>query len=125
MKASMPTVMVVDDDVDLCGMLEAFLGFEGFDVLTARNGSEALRQLHERRPAVILLDMMMPVMDGVEFRLHQQREPSLRDIPVVCVSARHDARHTAAKLGFAGFLSKPFSLDAVMVAVRGFCPASP
>jgi CheY-like chemotaxis protein len=125
MKASMPTVMVVDDDVDLCSMLEAFLGFEGFDVLTARNGSEALHQLHERRPAVILLDMMMPVMDGVEFRLHQQREPALRDIPVVCVSARHDARHTAAKLGFAGFLSKPFSLDAVMVAVRGFCPASP
>jgi CheY-like chemotaxis protein len=116
MKARMPTVMVVDDDVDVCGMLETFLGLEGFDVLTA---------LNDRLPSVILLDLMMPVMDGVEFRRHQQREPSFRDIPVVCVSARHDARQTAARLGFAGFLSKPFSLDALMVMVRAFCPAAP
>jgi len=119
----MPTVLVVDDDRDICGMLETCLGLEGFDVLTARNGREALRQLDATRPAVILLDLMMPVMDGVEFRGRQQCEPRLRDIPVVCLSAQHDAGQMAARLGVAGFLSKPFKLDSVIAAVRGLCPA--
>jgi CheY-like chemotaxis protein len=118
----MPTV-VVDDDRDICGMLEPYLGLEGFDVLAARNGCDALRPLDETHPAVILLNLMMPVMDGVEFRGRQQCEPCLRDIPVVCLSALHDAGQTAARLGVAGFLSKPFNLDSVIAAVRGLCPA--
>jgi two-component system, chemotaxis family, chemotaxis protein CheY len=119
----MPTVLVVDDDRDIRGMLETYLGLQGFDVLTAHNGCDALRQLDDIRPAVILLDLMMPVMDGVEFCGRQQCEPRLRDIPVVCLSAQQDAGPTAARLGVAGFLSKPFSLDAVIAAVRGLCPA--
>ena len=119
----MTTVLIVDDDDDVCGLLEACLGLEGFDVLTARNGSDALRQLHENRPALILLDLMMPIMDGVEFRRNQAHDPRVRDIPVVCLSARHDAAQTAARLGLAGFISKPFDLDAVVTAVRRLCPA--
>jgi CheY-like chemotaxis protein len=122
-RQDMPTVLVVDDDPDICGMLEMCLGLEGFDVLTACNGRDALRQLHESQPALILLDLMMPVMDGVEFRTHQQCEPGLRDIPVVCLSARHDARQMAARLGLAGFLGKPFDLETVVAAVRRLCPA--
>jgi CheY-like chemotaxis protein len=117
----MATVLVVDDDVDVCGLLEAYLAMEGFDVLTACDGRDALRQLGDHQPAVILLDMMMPVMDGVEFRRHQQCDPRLRDIPVMCVSARHDAAQTAARLGLAGFVSKPFDLGAVSAAVRQLC----
>ena len=119
----MATILVVDDDADVCGMLEAFLGIQGFDVMTASNGRDALRKLRDQPPSLILLDLMMPVMDGVEFSHHQQREPSLRHIPVVCLSARHDGGQTAARLGLAGFLSKPFSLDAVMATVRGLCPS--
>src|SRR3954453_5124186 len=119
----MTTVLVVDDDADVCGLLEAYLGLEGFDVLTAANGCEALRQLEDHQPALILLDLMMPVMDGVEFRRQQQCESRLRDIPVVCLSARHDARQTAVRLGVAGFVSKPFDLDAVPPTVRP--PISP
>ena len=117
----MATVLVVDDDADVCGLLETYLAVEGFDVLTASDGRDALLQLADHQPAVILLDMMMPVMDGVEFRRHQQCDPRLRDIPVVCVSAQHDAAQTAARLGLSEFVSKPFDLGAVSAAVRRLC----
>jgi CheY-like chemotaxis protein len=100
-RPNMPSVLVVDDDPDVRVLLETYLELEGFDVQTACNGSDALQQLRDTRPSVILLDLMMPVMDGVEFRRHQQGQPDLRDIPVVCLSARHDAQHTATVLGVA------------------------
>jgi len=120
----MATVLVVDDDPDICGMLEVCLTLEGFDVLTACNGREALWQLHDHDPALILLDLMMPVMDGVEFRRRQQRDPRLHAIPVLCMSARYDARQIAAELGLAGCLLKPVELDVVIATVRGFCQQS-
>lgn len=119
----MPTVLVVDDDPDVRSLLEMCLGLEGFEVLTACNGRHALLRLNETHPALILLDLMMPVMDGVEFRRQQRAQPRLRDIPVICLSARHDARETAADLDFAGFLSKPFDLESVVAAVRQLCLA--
>ena len=63
----------------------------------------------------------MPNMDGIEFRSHQRRDIGFRDIPVVCLSARHDARQTAARLGLSDFLAKPFELDAVVAAVSRHC----
>jgi CheY-like chemotaxis protein len=114
----MGTVLVVDDDADICRLLETFLGFAGIHVVTAANGRDALDQLAIVQPSLILLDLMMPVMDGVEFRQRQQQHPRLREIPVVCLSARHDARQIAERLGFREFLRKPFDLDAVVGAVR-------
>jgi DNA-binding response OmpR family regulator len=119
----MPTVLVVDDDPDARGLLEMFLVLQGFSVLTACNGLDALRQAHERLPSIILLDLMMPLMDGIGFRLEQQRRPSVRDIPIVCLSARPDAVQTSARLGFAECLSKPFDLDDVAAAIRRHCLA--
>jgi CheY-like chemotaxis protein len=100
-----------------------FLESTGFHVLTACDGLDALRQLRvvALRPAVILLDLMMPTMDGIEFRRYQQGDVRLREIPVVCLSARHDAGPTAAQLGVSEFLSKPFDLDAVAAAVWRCC----
>jgi CheY-like chemotaxis protein len=123
-KRAMATILIVDDDPDVCGLLEACLRLEGFDVLTACDGSDALRQLRESSPALILLDLMMPVMDGVEFRRQQQDEPRLRDISVVCLSARHDAGQTAARHGRAGFVGRPVDLDTMMSAVRRLALAS-
>ena len=121
----MPTVLVVDDDPDLCQLLVTFLGFAGFDVLTACDGRDALHRLAcaGTVPAVILLDLMMPIMDGIEFRSHQRSDIRLREIPIVCLSARHDARETAARLGLSEFLAKPFELDAVVAAVWRHCVA--
>lgn len=114
----MKTVMVVDDDPDVRALLEACLSAEGFRVFTASDGQDALHQLQGCRPAVILLDLMMPVMDGAEFRHHQQREATLRHIPVLCLSAKHDAPAMAERLGLEGCLLKPFDLDTVVAAVR-------
>ena len=121
----MPSVLVVDDDPDVRVLLETYLGLEGFDVLTACNGSDALRQLRDMRPSVILLDLMMPVMDGVEFRRQQQGQADLRDIPVVCLSARHDAQQTATVLGVAECVGKPFELEMVAAALRRHCSGAP
>jgi CheY-like chemotaxis protein len=121
----MPSILVVDDDADVRVLLEAYLALEGFDVLTACNGRDALLQLRDTRPSVILLDLMMPVMDGVEFRRHQQGQPALRDIPVVCLSARHDAKQTATLLGVAECLAKPFELDMLIAVLRRHCPGTP
>ena len=78
----MPIVLVVDDDPELRVLLETCLRVEGFDVRTAQNGSDALSVAQQTTPCLILLDLMMPVMDGIEFRRRQQRAPALRDVPV-------------------------------------------
>jgi CheY-like chemotaxis protein len=121
----MPIVLIVDDDPDVRVMLETYLELEGFDVLTASNGLDALQRLRDVRPSVILLDLMMPVMDGVEFRRQQQGQPVLRDIPVVCLSARHDAQQTASRLGVTDCLAKPLDLQALISVVRRHCPEPP
>ena len=121
----MPSVLVVDDDPDVRVLLETYLGLEGFEVLTACNGSDALARLHHTQPSVILLDLMMPVMDGVEFRRHQQSLPNLRDIPVVCLSARHDAQQTARLLGVADCIGKPFELETLAAVLRRYCADAP
>ena len=119
----MTTVLVVDDDPDICALLEAFLRLADFHVVTASDGHDALRKLRVTvsLPSVILLDLMMPVMDGIEFRRHQQADLRLRDIPVVCLSARHDAQQTAMRLGLLECLGKPFELDAVLAAIFRHC----
>jgi CheY-like chemotaxis protein len=81
-------VLVVEDDPDLREMMEQLLHLEGFAPLTAPNGQEALNLLHAGAPVkVILLDLMMPVMDGWEFRRQQRADPKLAAIPVVVMSA--------------------------------------
>jgi CheY-like chemotaxis protein len=119
----MTTVLVVDDDPDICALLETFLCLADFHVITASNGRDALQKLRVTvtLPSVILLDLMMPVMDGIEFRRHQQAEMRFRDIPIVCLSARHDARQTAMRLGFVEFFGKPFELDALVAAIFRHC----
>jgi len=121
----MPSVLVVDDDPDVRGLLETYLELEGFDVQTATNGWDALQRLRNARPSVILLDLMMPVMDGVEFRRRQQEQPQIRDIPVVCLSARHDARKTAAELGLTECVTKPFDLERLIGVLRRHCSTPP
>jgi CheY-like chemotaxis protein len=119
-----PTVLVVDDDPDVRRLLATYLEVEGFTVRTASNGSEALQQLHTSGlPNVILLDLMMPVMDGTQFRREQQSAPAFARIPVVCLSAKHDAGIRASQLGIEECITKPFELEAVAAAVRRHCAA--
>jgi len=115
-----PTVLIVDDDLDTREMLEQFLQIEGFHVETAENGERALERLGGGCGAcVILLDLMMPVMDGWRFRQEQARHPDLADIPVIVVSAA--GRDRIDKIQADAYLSKPIDLDELLGCVTQFC----
>jgi CheY-like chemotaxis protein len=113
-------VLIVEDDEDLRDMMAQMLTIEGFDASTAANGREALDYLHSTaKPQVILLDLMMPVMDGWEFRRQQQADPELAPVPVIVLSALDPAR--AAAVDAAAFLKKPLDFDRLLELVRQHC----
>ena len=115
---SRPSVLVVEDHADLRDMLTVLLEGEGFTVQTATNGAEALDRLASARPAVILLDLMMPVMSGDEFRERQLADPRYSDVPVICMTAAHDGRDRADRLHAQAFFQKPLDFDRLLDAVR-------
>lgn len=116
------TVLVVDDDESLRETLCMILEDEGYGVATAANGQEALTQLRSRPPpCVILLDLMMPVMSGWDFRRQQQRDPALAAIPVVVVSAVSDSADRVAALDAAAYFQKPVDLDALLSTLASHC----
>jgi DNA-binding response OmpR family regulator len=110
-------VLVVDDDLDSRTLLEMALSAAGYTVVSATNGIEALAVARRFHPAVILLDLMMPIMDGYAFRAAQLGEAEIAGIPVICVSGRHDAQAAARELKTAGCVVKPFELDAIVARV--------
>ena len=99
-------------------MLAVLLESEGFRVQTAANGKEALESLKLSRPSVILLDLMMPVMSGDEFRRRQLQEPEFADVPVICMTAAHDGPQRAHRLKAAQYFQKPVDFDRLITAVR-------
>ena len=114
------TVLIVEDDLDTREMLGRFLELEGYNVETAENGKRALERLGSGVGAcVILLDLMMPVMDGWQFRQEQIRDASLADIPVIVVSAA--GRERLEKIHANAYLSKPVDLDELLGCVTQFC----
>jgi len=116
-------VLVVDDDVDIRETVTGALQEEGYEVASARNGEEALAYLQTpgaKRPHLILLDLMMPIMSGSEFRAAQEADPSLSAIPVVLVSASGDVAARADSMRVAGVVRKPLSLDILIDHVERF-----
>jgi CheY-like chemotaxis protein len=105
-------VMVVEDDAAIRGSLIHILEEEGYEVSEASNGYEALARLRSRQaqPHVILLDLMMPVMNGWQFRDEQRRDPRIASIPVVVLTAFNDARRESTRLQAASCLEKPLRL---------------
>ena len=94
------SILVVDDDPDVRDAIASVLGDEGYQVTSAGNGREALEQLRKRtRPSLILLDMVMPDMDGWNFRMELKKQPELAAIPVVILSAHGNVRDAALALG--------------------------
>jgi CheY-like chemotaxis protein len=117
----MPSVMIVEDDRDTREMLGRFLELEGFEVHTAANGQlalEALRRDHE--PCVIILDLMMPVMNGWQFREEQTRDPRFSRIPVVVVTAA-GPRDDIPAITADGWLSKPVDFDRLLETIAPLC----
>jgi len=119
-KAHHCPVLIVEDDADLRDMMAQLLHLEGFGAATVANGREALEYLHHGdRPDVILLDLMMPVMDGWEFRRRQQADPAVAGVPVIVLSAHDQSR--VADVNANAFLKKPLDFDRLLALVRGYC----
>ncbi|MGK4006986.1 response regulator [Sorangium sp. So ce1036] len=117
-------ILIVEDDLDIRSILSQLLLFEGYDVEEAADGAEALALLRKSRPpALILLDLMMPVMDGWQLRAELQRDPKLASVPVVIVSADVRAEQEASRLRVAGLLKKPLQIEPLLELVRRICGA--
>ena len=115
-----PTVFIVEDDTDTREMLSKFLELEGYHVEAAANGRQALDRLGTGvQPHVIVLDLMMPVMDGWEFRKRQVEDIRLRAIPTIVVSAA--GRDRMARVSADAYLSKPVDMDELLESVNRFC----
>jgi two-component system chemotaxis response regulator CheY len=115
-----PTLLVVDDDPAILSTVSDILSDEGYHVVTATNGAEALETLERIDPQLILLDMRMPVMDGWQFA--QARSSQQRSIPLVVMTAAHDARKWALEIGAADYLAKPFDLLELLEVVERRLP---
>jgi len=105
----MPQIMVVDDDPDTVSILARHLQREGFTAIEAISGPECLRIVHEHSIDVILLDLMMPGMDGFQVCRALKLDPETAEIPVIMITARDDldARAEGMRLGVSDFLAKP------------------
>jgi CheY-like chemotaxis protein len=110
-------VLVVDDDPDILQTLALCLSTEGYRVLTASNGQEALDLLEKNQPHAILLDLMMPVMDGWQF-VAELETRGWRHSPLLILSADRQVQGHALKLRANGHLAKPFDLDELLGKVQ-------
>jgi two-component system chemotaxis response regulator CheY len=104
-------VLVVDDDDAIRNLLDDVLELEGYESRTAPDGASALAAARDWTPDLIVLDLMMPRMDGWQFREAQLEQPSLREVPVLVVSASRRASDAYRDLGAAAVVAKPFDLD--------------
>jgi CheY-like chemotaxis protein len=121
-------VLVVDDDPEVCELLRVALVSAGYGMAWAPNGREALNYLRSHSDTcIILLDLMLPVMDGMDFRIAQMHDRSLAWIPIVLMSGAPDAERHARDMGARMLVRKPLDLDEVMRAVAsvGCCHARP
>ncbi|HKE83162.1 MAG TPA: response regulator [Vicinamibacterales bacterium] len=115
-------ILIVEDDFDVARSVAAVLEAEGYDTAIAANGCEALDHLRQNNcPDLILLDMMMPVMNGWKFREEQRKQPALASIPVVTLTADGDARGKAASIQAAGHIAKPVEIDGLLDEVERIC----
>jgi len=117
------TVLVVDDDSAVRTALKELFETEGYDVAVAANGRAALNHLKVgMRPCVVLLDLMMPVMDGWDFRTEQLKDPALKEIPVFILTAAGFSDATIrAQFGNVPFVPKPPPHEELLAMVRRIC----
>jgi len=110
-------ILVVDDDPAILATVSEALDLEGLLVVTATNGAEALAKVDQTMPALVLLDMRMPVLSGWDFaRTLKERDIHL---PILVMTAARDAHKWAEEIGASGYLAKPFHLPDLLDAVEG------
>jgi len=113
-------ILVVDDDPDILNLVRYNLEREGFSVLTAANGQDALQLAHSQPPQAIILDLMLPEVDGLEVFRQLKRDPTLSDIPVIMLTAKGEEvdRVVGFELGADDYVIKPFSPRELVLRVK-------
>lgn len=117
-QANTVRILIVDDDPTIRSVLEALLEDEGFTPVTAANGKEAVAIVRDSPPALVLMDLMMPVMNGVEAARTLKSEPATAGVPIIAMSAGFILRESIDDLLADSIISKPFDLDALIANIR-------
>jgi DNA-binding response OmpR family regulator len=120
---SAKSILIVEDDVDVRETLAEDLTEEGYDAIAFAGGRAALEHQRSTKalPALILLDLMMPNMDGWEFRAEQQRSGGLTRVPTVILSADGNVEQNMSSLHADGYLRKPIHIKTLLQLVETFC----
>ena len=115
-------ILIVEDDPDIRNDLAEVLQEEGYRVVTAHHGGEAMERLQEiPPPCLIVLDLMMPVMDGWTFRSEILKDPQLKDVPIIVLSGVADFHTEARVLDAVAYVTKPFKLDGILREIGRYC----
>lgn len=115
-------ILVVEDNFVLAETLSTLLGADGYRVCSAGDGAEALQRLRDKeRPDLVILDLMLPVKDGLAFLQERQQLPDLALIPAVVISGGADHQKQAAALGAADYLAKPVDAALLLKTVHRYC----
>jgi CheY-like chemotaxis protein len=123
---SKPLILIVDDEEDVVNMWQRALLMEGFEVVSAFDGISALDIAETEQPALILLDIMMPMMSGYEVCQQVKANPATQQIPVLCVTSAQnpEVAENARKAGAQGLLVKPFTTKELVVQINRMLGAS-
>ena len=113
-----PTILIVDDDRDIVDAIEAILSMESYEVTHAYEGRTGLQIVRDRMPDLILLDYMLPDMNGKEITLEIKENAQTQHIPVILVSAAREAHEIASQIPVNGFIEKPFEMELLLKTVR-------
>jgi CheY-like chemotaxis protein len=113
-------ILVVDDELGIVEVLEFILADAGYTVVSALNGQEALTRLKEKTPDIVLLDLMMPILDGAGVLKAMRSDPQFSAIPVILTSALPEGTVRAKCDGYNIFIRKPFKSEQVLDAIAGF-----
>ena len=121
--AQTPLVMVVDDSITVRRVTQRLLKREGYRVVLANDGLQALERLQEERPAVVLSDIEMPRMDGFDLARNIRSDQRLRDLPIIMITSRIAEKHRdhARELGVDHYLGKPYSEDELLGLIKHYC----
>ncbi|HPZ07650.1 MAG TPA: response regulator [Candidatus Eremiobacteraeota bacterium] len=117
------TILVIEDDFNLIKLITYILKKEKYDIITARNGEEGIEKVRANNPSLIIVDLMMPVMDGYKF-LMKLKELSLSHIPVIVTTAKSDEAelHKVLSMGIKAYIKKPFDRKFFLEIIKKISP---
>lgn len=123
---SNPYIMIVEDSIDISEILCRLYESEGYNVILAKHGGDAIEKLKtvSKLPCVILLDLMMPVMDGYRFCVEQKKDMRLAEIPVVIMTADANAKEKSVEVGASGYIRKPVEIETLLEVAAKYCRKS-